>query len=289
VIFLDKPGEKGTVILVISLDMLTKETYQLNDFVNDIDLSHDGRNAIYTHMVCMDTFKPMWLWRIKQGDYQEHKVFGWNKNYFDVMISGPSYSLDDVAIYFSVTWFDSGRNGLARVDRDGNNLQILDTDIPLVEGPEPSPDGSLILVTCAGVDETKHSPAFQICLLDQDGKFIKFVTRTGDTHSSYFFTPDGRHIVYTEFVSGGFLNISKKPKHSLYFYELESGERTLLLDWELGVKGFSNNGQDIIFEGRPNEKSTWGIYLINIDGTNLRHLTYFDEFLEEWYADVEDY
>ena len=26
----------------------------------------------------------------------------------------------------------------------------------------------------------------------------------------------------------------------------------------------------------------------NFDGTNLRHLEYFDEFLEDWYADIED-
>ena len=71
--------------------------------------------------------------------------------------------------------------------------------------------------------------------------------------------------------------------------DIDGDNKTLLLNWEVGVRGFSDDGKDIIFEGRPDEKSPWGIYIINIDGTNLRHLTYFDEFLEEWYADIEQY
>jgi len=289
VFFLTKPGESGTVISVISLDFLTNETYLLNNFVNDIDLSHDGLFAVYTHIVYLDLFKPMWLWQINLGDYLERKVYGWDENYFDVMISGPSYSLDDEKIYFTVTWFSSGITGLAKVDIDGKNFQIMETDISLTEGPEPSPDGSLILVTCSGIDQITGDPGFHLCLLDNKGKFIRFISDIGDGHGSYNFTPDGKKIVYNEIEIGGVFGIINRPKHRFYIYDLETGERTVLLNWEVGVKGFSDDGQEIILEGRLNKKSPWGIYIINIDGTNLRHLTYFDEFLEEWYVDVEEY
>ena len=71
--------------------------------------------------------------------------------------------------------------------------------------------------------------------------------------------------------------------------DISGKNKKLLFDWIIGVLGFSKDGKEIIFEGRPDMDAPRGIYIINIDGSNLRHLAYLDEFLKEWYADVTEY
>ena len=187
------------------------------------------------------------------------------------------------------TWLDTNKNGLAIVNIDGTHLKILDTDLGLNEGPMYSPDATYIVVTCAGLDEVTRKPGFQICLLDSNGRYKIHLTNRGDAHGYRSFTPDGSKIVFSEFIFGGLFGIINKQKDQFYIMDLDRENKTLLLNWEAGVQGFSDDGQEIIFKGRPDQNSSWGIYIINIDGSNLRHLTYFDAFLEEWHSDIEPY
>jgi hypothetical protein len=101
----------------------------------------------------------------------------------------------------------------------------------------------------------------------------------GDTHPSGSFIPVGISLPV----------LVDPPKDSFYILDIETGETTLLSNWEVAVEGFSDDSATIFFQGRPELNSSWALYLINVDGTNLRHLTYFDEFLETWYAGVEEY
>ena len=83
--------------------------------------------------------------------------------------------------------------------------------------------------------------------------------------------------------------LSNPQQGNFNIQNLETDQKTLLLDWAVSVLGFSDDGNEIIIKARKNRKSPRGIYIINSDGTNLRHLAYFDAFLEEWYADADEY
>ena len=205
----------------------------------------------------------------------------------DIGLTNPSFSPDGKRVIFTVTWFETNTNGLAIVNIDGSELNILNTNLPLNEGPRMSPDHKHIIVTCAGLDEVTREPGFQLCLLEKNGLFRKQLTHRGDMNSRYYFTPDGGKIVYSEF--GGIYQLIKKQKDRFIIMDINGDNKKAILNWDVVTKGFSDDGQEIIFKGRPDQNSPWGIYIINVDGSNLRHLTYFDAFLEEWYSDIEPY
>jgi len=288
-IVLKKTGSNGTISVIKSLDQLDDRTYQLEKHINDLAISPDGNFVVYTNREYLDNIQPTYLWKLDLHTSIERKIAGWELDFSNTYIGNPSYSSDGKQIIFSITWFDSGKIGIGKVNSDGSDLRILNTDLPMAEGPKLSHDGLRILVTCVVEEKDTGLIRFQLCLLDNEGKYIKTITNSGDAHGSYLFSPQDEIIVYNELKRGGIFHIIKQRKDFLYLAYPNYENKRLLINWIVGIQAFSNDGQEIIFEGRPNEKSPWGIYIINIDGTNLRHLTYFDEFLEDWYADIEEY
>lgn len=288
-IVLQKTGSNGTIFVIKSIDQLDDRTYHLEKQINDLVISPDGNFAVYTNREYLEELQPKYLWKLDLHTSIEKKIAGWDVDYSNIYLGNPSYSIDGKQIIFSITWFDTGKTGLGKVNSDGSDLRILNTDLPMAVGPKLSHNGLRILVTCVGEEKDTGLMRFQLCILDDDGKHIKTITNSGDAHGSYFFSPEDEYIVYNELERGGLLGVFKQRKDFLYITYPDYENRQMLLDWIVGIQAFSNDGQQIIFEGRPNEKTPWGIYIINIDGTNLRHLIYFDEFLEEWYADVDNY
>ena len=61
----------------------------------------------------------------------------------------------------------------------------------------------------------------------------------------------------------------------------------LILDWNgpVNILAISTDGEEVIFIDRPKSGKFVKMYLIQVDGTNLRHLAYFDDFLAGWYPD----
>jgi Tol biopolymer transport system component len=286
--YLFKKGDFGSKVLIQTLDRTDELLYHNPGFISRVDVSPKGKDLVYVQMTSVGDLQPIWMYWVDLDSGEEHKIAGWDKDFDEISISNPSFTSDGQQVLFTVTRYDTGLTGLARVSIDGSDLVVLDTDIPLTEGPESSPDGSMIIVACAGYDSMTRMPGFQLCLLDREGQYIKYLTNRGIGHSSKFFTPDGKKVVFTEFDPPKLLGL-KKPARRFYAMDLETDEKTLLLNWDLGVLGFSASGEEIIFEGRPNGWSPWRIYVINIDGTNLRHLAYFDDFLDEWYDDAREY
>lgn len=283
--YLFKKGESGSKVLIQTVDQVREQLYHNPGYLSRVDVSPDGKHLVYVQMTSFGELQPIWMWLVDLESGEEHKIAGWEREFDEISITNPGFTQDGQQVLFTITWYETGLVGLARVKVDGSDLEILDTDLPLNQGPESSPDGSLIMVTCAGYDRITDFPGFQLCLLDHDGGFIKYLTNSGSGHGSSFFTPDGKKVVFTEFDSPKLFGLIK-PARRFYVMDLETDEKTLLLNWDLGVLGISRLGDEIVFEGRPNHRSPWRIYIINIDGTNLRHLAYFDDFLDEWYADA---
>lgn len=278
-----KRGEFGSRVAILDLGFRRTQIYQNPEYLSRVDLSPDSTQLVYVRMVSLDELKPIWLYLVDLESEVEVKIAGWNVNYDEISISNPSFNPDGESVLFTVTWYDTGMIGLARVQSDGTGLTILDTELPMNEGPVSSPDHSLIIVTCGGSGLTSGPPVFQLCLLDQKGGFIERLPQGGAGYNSYAFTPDGEKVVWTEFDFGGVFGILKKPQYRLIIHDLRSGDQDQLLDWEVQILGFSPDGSELAFLGRRNPRTAWAIYLIRSDGTSLRHLAYFDDFLTEWY------
>lgn len=285
-IFYEKNVNDNSLIALTNLGLMSIEFITLPNEGNFPILLPNGTQIAYIRSYFSGIQEPHGIWLYDYHNNETRRIPIFQEDYRDVYLSCPSFSLRGDKIIFSVTWFESKKTGLGKIDIDGNNLEILQTDLVLNNCPEFSPDLKTILAKCVDINTSKNRPGFQLCLLDENGSYIKTITNRGNGHHSYYFSPDGKYIVYSEFDIKLF---SFLPTDRFYSYDFESGEKKLLLEWEVSTKGFSNDSQQIIFEGRPNPKSPWGIYIINIDGTNLRHLTYFDEFLEDWYSDIEEY
>jgi Tol biopolymer transport system component len=285
-LFFEKNVNDESRISITKIDLKSVEFITLPYEGNFPILSPDGKKISFIRTYYMNTREThhIWLYDLNMKEISRIPIFP--EEYKNVYLTCPSFSSDGNVIIFSVTWFDSNKNGLAKINIDGSNLDVLQTELPMNSCPEYSPDSKKIIVECVGKNSVRNLPGFQLCLLDSNGSYIKTLTTSGDGHHSYHFSPDGRYVVYSEF---DIKLLPIKPTYRLLILDLETGIHNLLLNWDVSTKGFSKDGKQIIFEGRPNKKSPWGIYIINIDGSNLRHLIYFDEFLEEWYSDIEEY
>jgi len=278
-----------TVIYLTNLAYDRPKRYRLDYLVHDVDISPGDKFITYVQGENVDGNIHQALWFYDLIENFGTKVASWEKDITEIVITNPSFSPDGNKVIFTVTWLETNNNGLAIVNIDGSELNILNTNSPLNEGPRISPDGSHIIVTCAGLDAATGYPGFQLCLLDKNGLFRKQLTNRGDLNSSYYFTPDGKKIAYSEAEFGGIFKIIKKRKDRFIVMDIDGKNKVEILNWDIAVKGFSDDSQEIIFVSRPDKNSPRGIYIINIDGSNLRHLTYFDAFLEEWYSDIESY
>ncbi len=187
-------------------------------------------------------------------------------------IYDPSFSPDGQRLLFRVDINDTEFD-LGVADIDGSNYQIIRAE-GLNSRPRYSPDEKHILSICEGEDVV----GFQICILDRDGTNRQRLTRLKAFHDAWF-TPDGSKIVFTRLETALF----QKDKAGLYTMDLDGTDVKLLLDWYVAVLAFSTDNRSVVLCKIPEEGGCEGIYVIDLDGKNLRQLTYFDkEFLAQW-------
>ena len=250
---------------------------------NNFTLSPLSRNIAFDSSKKINDELRSGIWIYDLNNNYEENIVLWPNSFFKVSLSSPYFFPDEKTIIFDITWYEKDKFGLGILDLENDSLEILDKVSNIGISPVVSPDGSKILTLCAGMDRDSHLPGFQLCIMNSDGTDHKILTHNGDSHGSYLFTPDNKHIVYTETETGGLLKIREKPYQRVYITDLEGSQHRKLLDFRGAVRAISADGEDIILEGTPGEPYPWSIYLLSIDGMDLRHLSYFDDFLAKWY------
>ncbi len=279
------------VVSIFSLDQGVNERYVLprDQKHNGIILLPDNRHIVYTRIDSKEEETYLGTSGVYINDLhtnEEIKLSGWDVDMSDILLQHPSYSPKNDLVSFDINWPDPFHVGFGTVDFDGNNLRILESNLHNIGQHSYSPDGENILVSATRLDDFN---GIQLCLLDNNGRFIRYLTNGGDYNGPFVYTPDGEHIIYVEIEWGGFLEIFKKTQHNVYIMGADGTKREHLLRGRMVPKGFSDDGSELIFLWKTNHSEPFRIYIMDIDGSNLRHLAYLDEYLEEWYSDEKDF
>ncbi len=109
-------------------------------------------------------------------------------------LAAPTFTPNGKQVMFWVGWeheFD-----LATVDIASGNVQRLNVNVTLTNFalPDVSPDGHIVVI-CQG--PKRDSPASELCLLNSNGKFVRYLTAEDYPWPGYGrFTPDGQYIIY---------------------------------------------------------------------------------------------
>ena len=287
-IYFIKNFNDKSFVHITEVDRTFSQTTELHLEGNRVSLSPQLRYLIYdsSKHVGGELRKGIWLHDLRTG--KEKNVIVWPSKLDEVHLSHPSFSPDGEHLIFTVTWFDKDEIGLATIDLDGSNLEILDTDRHNGNtGPRYSPDGEKIVVICGGMDVDSGQPGFQLCIMDKDGSNRELFTRDGDYHGTYRFTPDSQHIIYSESEYGSPFGILLRPRYDIKIKNIEEVNPTTILAWDqpLSILALSEDGGEIVCLESDKDGVPQRILVVNREGTNLRHLAYFDEFLADWYAD----
>jgi Tol biopolymer transport system component len=253
----------GGLTHITSLDR--QEVASLTILGNDLTISPDGQYLAYS----ASYWTQLHIVNLKTGEDQiviDADTLGVRS------VDYPSFSPDGQWLLFSVTISDTEFD-LGVVDINGGNYQIIRAE-GLNNRPRYSPNEKHILSICEGKDVV----GFQICILDPDGTNRKRLTRLKAFHNAWF-TPDGDKIVFTRLETGLF----QKDVAGLYTMNLDGTDVKLLLDWYVAVFAFSTDNRSVVFCKSAEEGGCEGVYVIDLDGKNLRQLTWFDkEFLAQW-------
>lgn len=193
-------------------------------------------------------------------------------------VTYPSFSPDRKSVLFQIN-FTETTFGLGLYSLDEDTVTLL-----AAEGfntrPQFSPMADKILSICEG----KEANGFQICIMNSDGRLRERLTDVEGYHEAWF-SPDGQRIVYEHTLTSFF----RDPVVGLYAMDLSGENVVKLVDGETHLLTFSSDGKDVVYCKFPEDVYKTesficeGIYVIGVDGKNLRKLAYFDEdFLSKW-------
>lgn len=259
-------------INVVSLDR--KFQMPLDIQGNYLKLSSDGNYLIYgTSLASLEV--QIRLLNLLTGEdlvlFESKDVPG---GVMELGISDPSLSPDGGSVLFQYN-ASSEEFGLGVYSLDDKTIQTV-TNAGFNSEPEFSPAGDKILFICEG----KKAIGFQICIMDRDGSDRQHLTDAAGGHDAWF-SPDGEHIVYQYSTRA---TLFQPSSESLYVMDINGENVVRLVEGETHLLAFSNDGKDVVYCLFPNEYDTCeGIYVVGLEGKNLRKLGYFDEeFFSQW-------
>jgi Tol biopolymer transport system component len=162
-------------------------------------------------------------------------------------------------------------NDIFTMNPDGSGIVKLTHSDDVSDTPDWSPDGSQIAF---GSDRDDGAWRREIHVMDADGTNVRRLTTLPEKavlDSQPRFSPDGRRLVFTRFIS------EDHPEESaLFTVRLDGGGLKQLTPWGMGAgdADWSPDGTKIAFEAFP-EYGTYGdIFTIDADdGQQLTNLT----------------
>ena len=287
-ILFTKNENDETYVNITNVGMDYKIVHNTIKEANHIQLAPSGNNILYSSGEDEKGEYKTALYSHNLDTSKENRIIISPQRSSWISYRTPNFFPNEEQIIFQETNYEDNISSLIILDPKSGSLNRIFSDNNINLWPIVSPDGKSILVICGGMDINSREPGFQICRINLRTGSKKLITFDGDMHDTYFFTPDNQRVVYSEWETGGLFKIIEKPYHKIFSVDVEGENRKYLLDFEGVIKAISPDGQDIILEGRPNEDYPYSIYIVGIDGSNLRHLTYFDEFLADWYPEEEE-
>ncbi len=236
----------GSKIAVISLvgDSLTYPYYRRAIFIMNADGSHRYQ------------LTPQWFDTV---DSTGRKVeYGG--------ASGPVWSPDSKQIAYTRLMVPEAadNNDIFIIDVNGTNEKRITRNTSISEGRvDWSQDGKSFLADVIDWTNTRST----VDIFSRNGKLQKQITPDSLTSYDALWSPDQKHIVYTSwggvrqelFISDGDGNGAKV---------LPTTNRTFN-----NAVAWSGDSKKILFNATDSPGSSWGIFLINEDGSNLAEIT----------------
>jgi len=169
------------------------------------------------------------------------------------VVNGYDWSPSGDRIVLSYFGDGGGKSGLYTMNADGSDARELLPDAGL--GPRWSPDGRSIALI-------RGSPA-ELYTINGDGSGLRQLTQMGVGLWNHEWSPDGRRIgVHREFCRGEFWILDYPGTH----------EQLVPLPTRTCQHAWSPDGKLIaLLSGEAG--NTWGIWLVNSDGTNPRPIS----------------
>ena len=274
--------------ILTTLDRKEQTDIELEKNGRDLKLSGDKTQLVYSKVETVEEELRSSIRLLDLENGTDRQVILWPEILSDSLIANPSFIPGMDRLLFSITNFDTDTTALGSIDLDGANLQVIDTPPNTIsKAPVVSPDGEKVLVLCEGIDQDSGQPGFMLCIMDRDGSGRTRLTKDGDTHGTYLFTPDSQSIIYSETEWGGLLGLVNHPRYEIKGMDVDGKNLHTILDWHRAVivLALSDDGREIVFMDVSEEGKPPQLYIIDIDGENLRHLAYFDQLLAEWYGE----
>ena len=145
-LFFTKNLDDKTSVHVTSLNQEESSTITLENEGGGLKLSRSGSYLAYRFGEMVDGRFHSGIWVRDMSEEIERKVILWPEKYTDVQLNNPSFFPSEDKLIFSITWYETDTVGLATINSDGCDFQVIDTPQgKLNEGPKISPDGKLVL------------------------------------------------------------------------------------------------------------------------------------------------
>jgi hypothetical protein len=180
-----------------------------------------------------------------------------------VMFGSATMTPDGQNVVFVVNWKNEA--DLVNLDLASKKMQRLHTDV-LITGfgyPDVSKDGKIV-VKCARVSGAELIS--ELCLLDENGKFIRYLTAEGyPWPGNGRFTPDGQYVVY-------------ESRYKLYKVRVDGSNRQQIAPCSRLGPDVVTNDYAITTCFISQKPDCFGLFVAKLDGSDFRRIGYVEPY-----------